>query len=61
MITNREIASRDLLDEAFDEVIESARSNGFSDEELASLFADRAAALREAAPGSDTDRDDAHR
>ena len=49
MITNREIASSGLLDEALDEVIESARGNGFSDEELAAVFAERAADLEASA------------
>ncbi|MFC7137135.1 hypothetical protein ACFQRB_13135 [Halobaculum litoreum] len=51
MITNREIASSALLNEALDEVVESAVDNGFERGELAAVFRDRAAALEAEADG----------
>ncbi|MFC7096207.1 hypothetical protein [Halobaculum marinum] len=46
MITNREISSPALVDEALDEVVESARENGIPAAELARVFDERAAELR---------------
>ena len=42
MITNREIASRELLDEALDELVDSARENGVADDEIAAALRARA-------------------
>lgn len=60
MITNRETPSRSLLEEALDELVESARENGVPDEALAEALRTRAAAIDEAnetggfAAGSDS-------
>ncbi|WP_277552446.1 hypothetical protein [Halobaculum limi] len=54
MITNREIASERLLGEALDEVIESARENGFDDATLAAALHERAATLEQGAVNEDT-------
>ncbi|WP_348609789.1 hypothetical protein [Halobaculum rarum] len=45
MITNREITSRELLDKALDELVDSARANGVSDDETAEALRVRAAGI----------------
>lgn len=45
MITNREIKSEALLDEALTEIVESARENGISDQRLAETLSDTAEAV----------------
>ena len=51
MITNREITSRELLDEALDELVDSARANGVSDDEIAAALRVRAAGIADGADG----------
>ncbi|MFC6785720.1 hypothetical protein ACFQFH_07345 [Halobaculum halobium] len=51
MITNREISSRALLEEALDELVESARENDVADAELAAAL--RAQAEKLAASDGD--------
>jgi hypothetical protein len=45
MITNREIKSEALLDEALTEIVESARENDISDQTLAETLFDTAEAV----------------
>ena len=45
MITNRDIQTVELFDQALDEVIESARENDVSEQALADTLRDRAADL----------------
>ena len=45
MITNREIKSEALLEEALTEIVESARENDISDEVLAAALSDTAEAV----------------
>lgn len=47
MITNREIRSADLLDEALTEVVESATENGVKRERIATALRERAEAVEE--------------
>jgi hypothetical protein len=47
MITNREISSAELLAEAVDEIIESARENDVSDQKIATELETRVASLSE--------------
>ncbi|QZX99320.1 hypothetical protein [Halobaculum rubrum] len=51
MITNRDITSRELLDEALDELVDSARANGVSDDETAEALRVRAAGIAGGADG----------
>lgn len=51
MITNREIASRELLDDALDELVDSARANGISDDEIAAALRVRAAGIADGEGG----------
>ncbi|MXR42313.1 hypothetical protein GRX01_13320 [Halobaculum sp. WSA2] len=51
MITNREIASRELLDEALDELVDSARENGVADDEIAAALRVRATRTADGANG----------
>lgn len=45
VITNREISSEKLLAEAVEEIVESARKNDVSDEQIAAELRERASAL----------------
>lgn len=47
MITNREISSEELLAEAVDEIIESARENNVPDQKIATKLETRADSLSE--------------
>ncbi|QZP38324.1 hypothetical protein [Halobaculum magnesiiphilum] len=47
MITNREISSRALFEEALDELVESARENDVPDETLAEVLRTRASGVDE--------------
>lgn len=51
MITNREIASRELLDQALDELVDSARENGVAEEEIEEVLRARAARTADGANG----------
>ncbi|WP_435065008.1 hypothetical protein [Halobaculum sp. EA56] len=51
MITNREIASERLLDEALAEVAESARENGLPEGTVATALRERAAAVESEGAG----------
>ncbi|SHH63856.1 hypothetical protein [Halobaculum gomorrense] len=51
MITNRDISSRALLEEALDELVESASENGVSDEVLAEALRVRASEVDESGDG----------
>jgi hypothetical protein len=57
MITNREIQSEALLEEALDEVAASALANGIDAEELAALLGDYADRVREGEFDPSTARD----
>ncbi|GAA0219434.1 hypothetical protein [Halobaculum roseum] len=58
MITNREISSRAVFEEALDELVESARANDVPDEALAEALRTRAVGVDEggAEESSETDR-----
>jgi ribosome-binding protein aMBF1 (putative translation factor) len=53
MITNREIKSEALLEEALTEIVESARENGISDEVLTAALSETAEAVASGESESD--------
>ena len=52
VITNREISSRELLDDALDELVDSARDNGLDDDEIVEALHARAARAGDGADGA---------
>jgi len=50
-IANREITSRELLDDALDELVDSARANGISDDEIAAALRVRGAGIADGEGG----------
>ncbi|WP_089697994.1 hypothetical protein [Halogranum gelatinilyticum] len=58
MITNRNIETVALFEDALDEVIESARESGVDDDELAAAIRARAARLDSVDEGDEADEGD---